>query len=313
MCKPYTYRIKFLLTGQEYFGVRYAERANPDTFWQTYFTSSLIVKGLVKEYGKEAFEVVSIKVHTTKKEARWYEELFLVSVDAARDPNWLNRHNGGLNFTFGSTPEEREIASRNAKEFYAKNPEALLKMSERGRKQFESEEARKQMSDIKKRVLAENPQLREVAREAQKAQYSTEEARKAQGDKVREFYKNNPDARTELAKKKKAFYDANPEFKADKGKKHSEYYVKNPEARLAASEKTKRQLEDPNFRKLLSEANKKYWEDENVREAQSERTKAYISDPVNKVRMYVAQATGFAKKANRPFSYIPESHPAHRN
>jgi len=61
MCRPYTYRICFLLTGQEYYGVCYGKKANPDTFWKNYFTSSKVVKALIQEYGVDSFEVVSVE------------------------------------------------------------------------------------------------------------------------------------------------------------------------------------------------------------------------------------------------------------
>src|SRR5450759_220974 len=98
MRRPYTYRIKFLPTGQEYYGVRHCKTANPEGFWKTYFTSSKIVKALIAEHGVEAFEVVSVKAHADKEDALKHEELFLVSVNAARGTHWLNRHDGGKNF-----------------------------------------------------------------------------------------------------------------------------------------------------------------------------------------------------------------------
>lgn len=57
--QPFTYCITFILTGQRYYGSRYANNkttvAHPDQLWTTYFTSSKVIKSLIKEHGKESF------------------------------------------------------------------------------------------------------------------------------------------------------------------------------------------------------------------------------------------------------------------
>jgi hypothetical protein len=126
MCVPYTYRIKFLPTGQEYYGVRHGKKANPDTFWKTYFTSSKIVKGLITEHGLEAFVVVKVKEHETKEDALKHEELFLTSVDAGRSEHWLNMSNGGKNFCIGSGEKNHNFGKHPSEETLAKLREANL-------------------------------------------------------------------------------------------------------------------------------------------------------------------------------------------
>jgi hypothetical protein len=91
---PFTYCLTFLLTGQRYYGVRYAKDCHPDQLWTTYFTSSKIISDLIKEYGKDAFTFEVRKTFITAEEACYSETKFLTRIDAAKSPNWLNGHNG---------------------------------------------------------------------------------------------------------------------------------------------------------------------------------------------------------------------------
>ena len=93
--QPYTYLIKFIPTGQLYYGVKASNGCNPDELLVKYFTSSKVVKKLIQEYGEESFNIISIKLHENKELAHKWEELYLVSVDAAKNPEYLNKTNGG--------------------------------------------------------------------------------------------------------------------------------------------------------------------------------------------------------------------------
>ena len=95
--QPYTYLIKFKTTGQLYYGAKTAKGCHPCQLWVRYFTSSKIVKKLIKEYGKESFEIISIKLHETKEDCLKWEELYLISVNGGYNPQYLNRHNGSKN------------------------------------------------------------------------------------------------------------------------------------------------------------------------------------------------------------------------
>lgn len=75
MTTPYTYIIKHKPSGKVYYGCRYAKVCTPDDLWSTYFTSSKQVKKLIKETGKESFDIEIRKTFNT--------------VDACR--NWENR------------------------------------------------------------------------------------------------------------------------------------------------------------------------------------------------------------------------------
>ena len=104
---PFTYCLTFLLTGQRYYGVRYAnnkkEMAHPSQLWTTYFTSSETIKALIEEYGEDSFTFEIRKTFKTREEALSWETKFLTKIDAAKHPEWLNGHNGSA--TFCSTPK----------------------------------------------------------------------------------------------------------------------------------------------------------------------------------------------------------------
>ena len=60
--QPYIYQITNTLTKHKYIGCQYKEGCHPDDLWNTYFTSSLVVRKAVKRFGKEAFRVKILKV-----------------------------------------------------------------------------------------------------------------------------------------------------------------------------------------------------------------------------------------------------------
>jgi hypothetical protein len=102
---PFAYCITFIPTGQRYYGVRYTEKevAHPDQLWTTYFTSSKTISDLIEEYGIDSFSVQIRKTFISKIEALYWETRFLTRIDAAKHPEWLNKHNGGTRFC--DTPE----------------------------------------------------------------------------------------------------------------------------------------------------------------------------------------------------------------
>ncbi len=100
MYEPYTYLIGWSDQNKWYYGCEYSQVskiANPNNLWKHYFTSSKIVSQFRKKYGEPDI----IKVHRTfslAEEALGLEERFLLWIDAANNPNWLNEQNGGKNF-----------------------------------------------------------------------------------------------------------------------------------------------------------------------------------------------------------------------
>jgi hypothetical protein len=112
--QPFTYLIKFKPTGQVYYGVRYARKCNPSQLWTTYFTTSKIIKQLIKEYGISAFEFQIRRVFNTTESAVLWESKILKRFNAATNPLWLNQNNGDRKFV-GSriwTDQQKQILSQ---------------------------------------------------------------------------------------------------------------------------------------------------------------------------------------------------------
>jgi hypothetical protein len=70
---PYVYRVESLTTSEFYYGVKYAKGAHPDWFWKDYFTSSKIIKSLIKKYGKDDFKTEIVKTFKTAEDAAAFE------------------------------------------------------------------------------------------------------------------------------------------------------------------------------------------------------------------------------------------------
>jgi len=87
----YTYVLVFLLTRQRYYGVRTAKGGTTDDLWTSYFTSSKVVKALIKEHGKEAFTTEIRKIFDTPEAALAWEHRVLCRLHVSTNDNWLNK------------------------------------------------------------------------------------------------------------------------------------------------------------------------------------------------------------------------------
>ena len=95
---PFVYLLKFKPTGQLYYGSRTKKNCQITDLWTTYFSSSKVIKDLIKEFGKDAFEYEIRKTFETKEEAISYEHRILKRINAKKNPMFLNRNNGGKSF-----------------------------------------------------------------------------------------------------------------------------------------------------------------------------------------------------------------------
>ena len=163
---PYTYLIGWSTLNKYYYGVRYKRGCNPQDFWNTYFTSSKIVKQYREKYGEP--DIIEIrKQFSCAEKAKLWESKVLTRLDCAKDEKWLNRHNSNGKFhTIGglSTETKEKLSKINkgrklTEEWKAKigaanknktrSPELRKQISlkQKGRKRpFTSEEHRRNLS-----------------------------------------------------------------------------------------------------------------------------------------------------------------------
>lgn len=87
----YTYSIKFIITDQWYYGVRYAKNAKYSDLGTTYFSSSTLLKKLIIKYGEENFICKIRKKFTCREDAILHEKKFLMRVCADKNPKFLNK------------------------------------------------------------------------------------------------------------------------------------------------------------------------------------------------------------------------------
>jgi hypothetical protein len=71
---PYFYKIKHIPSGCYYVGSQYGKQSCPDNLFKTYFTSSKIIKTLIKNDGIDSFNIEKILINNN---ARNYEKRYL--------------------------------------------------------------------------------------------------------------------------------------------------------------------------------------------------------------------------------------------
>ena len=90
--KAYTYAIHFLITGQIYYGVRYAKGCHPSELGKKYFSSSKSVQRLINEHGIDNFRFEVRKCFDDPKKARDFETKVLQRLKVKSNPKFLNKH-----------------------------------------------------------------------------------------------------------------------------------------------------------------------------------------------------------------------------
>ena len=94
---PYTYLIGWKKLDKWYYGVRYRKGCHPSDLWQTYFTSSPIVKKFREEHGDP--DVIQIrKTFRNPIQARLWEDQVHHRMDVVKSPRWLNKNYGNTKF-----------------------------------------------------------------------------------------------------------------------------------------------------------------------------------------------------------------------
>ena len=107
--QPFTYHLFHKPTGLHYYGARYSKDCAPTDLWTVYFSSSPLVKDLIKTYGADSFTFEIRKVFNNAESALEWEHRVLTKLGAADNKNWLNRHNGSNTF---KGPDTHSIKTR---------------------------------------------------------------------------------------------------------------------------------------------------------------------------------------------------------
>lgn len=118
----------------------------------------------------------------------------------------------------------------------------------RATKQFASQEAREEMSNIKKQFYIDNPEAIKAARLKSITQWSSQKARDDQAERKRQFYIDNPESGKSHSEWMIRFYKDNPEALVERTRMWREYWLvqanrdsmseikKNSEATLVAAD-----------------------------------------------------------------------------
>ena len=187
-------------------------------------SSKILYKAIRKYDMIDTIDLIEIDTADT------IEELYSKEIQYIKEYNsyYLNRN--GYNMTYGG-----EGANG-----YTHTEEERAKASERSKMQWSSQEAREQMSEIKKLYYENHP-----------------EAGKEHGVKMKEYFKNHPEVGKERSVKMK------------------EYYENHPETRLKASERTREQFSTQEARERHSEIMNKRFDKQEERDKISEGLKEY--------------------------------------
>lgn len=113
---PYTYFLYHKPTGLKYYGVRYRRGCNPNDLWVKYFSSSSIIKQMIKDYGVESFDYEVRKVFVSVPDALLWESRVQTRLKVDTRDDWVNRHiQGGRFYCPGHSAETRETISKKLK------------------------------------------------------------------------------------------------------------------------------------------------------------------------------------------------------
>jgi hypothetical protein len=94
----YVYQLKFKPTGCLYIGARKCNEDPVNDLWVKYFSSSKVVKNLIKNHGADSFEFKVVKVFNDFNEALDFEHFCLKLCNAAKNPLFLNQVVPGESF-----------------------------------------------------------------------------------------------------------------------------------------------------------------------------------------------------------------------
>lgn len=149
---PYTYLIKHKPTNRVYYGMRAANRVDPEQdLWKNYFTSSPKVQQLIEETGRESFDVEIRKVFETKEQAVAWETRVLTRCRVLHDDRWINQNVAG--YIVPTDESRKKISDYHKDKPKTEEHKKNLSKSQKGRPKkstvYQSDEYRKKMSLLK--------------------------------------------------------------------------------------------------------------------------------------------------------------------
>ena len=148
---PYTYALK-CPDDRVYYGAKWGKDANPDTFWNDYFTSSDEVQEMREQYGDDMFEYEIRRTFDNVEDCMRWENRVLGALRAATHPKMVNKSNGGPH----SCIQQRRLAD-GTHNFLDSDwqRENVKRQQENGTHFFSSEEHGKQSSALQKKRIKE--------------------------------------------------------------------------------------------------------------------------------------------------------------
>lgn len=175
--QPYCYLIGWSKQDRWYYGSEYgvkSKTANPSNLWESYFTSSLVVKEMREEFGEP--DVIEIrKTFKTAEETVKWEFKVLQRIAVRKNTKWLNINDGKAPISKPLSETQRKniskrVTGKNNPNFGKKTPEcvkAKISKSLKGKLVGEknpmfgkkhSQKSKEKMSENNRRLSgAENP------------------------------------------------------------------------------------------------------------------------------------------------------------
>ena len=132
MTIPYTYHLYHKPTGTHYYGARYRKGCSPDDLWNTYFSSSAVVKALINEYGKDSFVATVRKTFKTRDAAVAWEAKVHQRLNVQESSHWLNRHNSRAKFIgphVHSAAARKKISAKSAQKVVSESTKEKMRIA----------------------------------------------------------------------------------------------------------------------------------------------------------------------------------------
>jgi hypothetical protein len=147
--KPYTYLIKHKPTNRVYYGMRAANKVEPEQdLWQHYFTSSPKVQQLIEETGRDSFAVEIRQIFETKEQAVAWETRVLRRCRVLDDDRWINQNVAG--YIVPTEESRKKISDFHKGKAKSEEHKEKIRQGNIGKKKPpRSDEYRQLMSEIK--------------------------------------------------------------------------------------------------------------------------------------------------------------------